>query len=75
MISEVNLGRASFLFPAVQSEEVESQYRRELVLPKSRGIAPRLSANVPMTGGRKSSAVMVAGNLLGSNTIEWLWRI
>ena len=47
---------------------------RELV-PKSRGIAPRLSANVPMTGGRKSSAVMVAGNLLGSNTIEWLWRI
>ena len=74
MISEVNLGRASFLFPAVQSEEVESQYRRELV-PKSRGIAPRLSANVPMTGGRKSSAVMVAGNLLGSNTIEWLWRI
>ena len=47
---------------------------RELV-PKSRGIAPRLSANVPMTGGRKSSAVMVAGNLLGSKTIEWLWRI
>ena len=59
----------------LQIEEVESQYRRELV-PKSRGIAPRLSANVPMTGGRKSSAVMVAGNLLlGSNTIEWLWRI
>ena len=55
------------LFPAVVGKEVESRRGRKFV-PKSRGVALRLSPNVPVT----SVYILAVPVLLAVDTFEWM---